>query len=64
MIAHALFIPILQSAGAWTVQFGPWSLPPMAWMPATAVIGALALRTRSRALSRGRQADDATGPDI
>jgi hypothetical protein len=63
MIAHALFIPILQSAGAWTVQFGPWSLPPVAWMPATAVIGALALRTRARALSQDRRPEDSAGPE-
>ena len=62
MIAHALFIPVLQSAG-WTVQFGPWSLPPAAWMPATAVIGALALRTRARALSRDARDHDPTGGD-
>lgn len=63
MIAHALFIPILQSAGAWTVQFGPWSLPPLAWMPATAVIGALALRTRARALSRDMRPEDSADPE-
>lgn len=48
MIANLL--PWLQSAGTWTVQVGPWSLPPQAWVPATALIGGLALRVRARQL--------------
>ena len=51
MLSSEVFIPLLQSAGTWSVQIGPWSLPPVAWMPATAVIGAWALRTRKRAIS-------------
>lgn len=43
----------LQTAGSWTVQLGPWILPPQAWLPATALIGAIALRTRARHLRRG-----------
>jgi len=58
MLASALFSPLLQTAGSWTVQFGPWNLPPQAWMPATAVIGAWALRTRARAKA-GRSETDA-----
>ena len=60
MIASVIYLPLLQTAGSWTVQFGPWTLPPMAWMPATAVIGALALRARSRA--RVLPGDDAPEP--
>ena len=51
MIASGIIVPLLQAAGSWSVQFGPWNLPPQAWMPATALIGALALRTRARALA-------------
>ena len=51
MIASGIFVPFLQTAGTWSVQFGPWILPPQAWMPATALIGALALRTRARSLA-------------
>jgi len=41
-------LPYLQAAGTWTVQVGPWTLPPHAWVPATALIGGLALRVRAR----------------
>jgi len=58
MLASALFIPLLQTAGSWTVQFGPWNLPPQAWMPATAVIGAWALRARARAQAGRSETDD------
>lgn len=46
----ASLIPVLQTTGTWTVQVGPWTLPPLAWVPATALIGGLALRVRSRQL--------------
>ncbi|MDX1393740.1 MAG: hypothetical protein R3195_05095 [Gemmatimonadota bacterium] len=59
MIASGIVVPFLQTAGTWSVQFGPWNLPPQAWMPATALIGALALRTRARALA-GRAASPST----
>jgi len=62
MLSSQIFIPLLQSAGSWSVQVGPWSLPPVAWMPATAVIGAWAIRTRQRAITmRGGSRDDASG---
>jgi hypothetical protein len=64
MLSSQIFIPWLQSAGTWTVQIGPWSLPPVAWMPATAVIGAWALRVRSRSISgdaRPSVGEDAPG---
>ena len=48
MISSWLLIPIQAVASAWTVQVGPWSLPLQAWLPATALIGAIALRTRAR----------------
>jgi hypothetical protein len=50
MIAAHLFVPLQAVGSAWSVQLGPWNLPPQAWLPATALIGALALRTRARAL--------------
>lgn len=62
MLSSQIFIPLLQSAGTWTVQIGPWSLPPVAWMPATAVIGAWALRVRSRS-NPIRDARDSLGED-
>ena len=62
MLSHEIFIPLLQSAGTWSVQIGPWSLPPVAWMPATAVIGAWALRTRKRAITT-RDSRTAEAPD-
>ena len=48
MISSWLIVPLQAAGSAWTVQFGPWSLPPQAWLPATALIGAMALRTRAR----------------
>ncbi|MCG8469439.1 MAG: hypothetical protein MJB57_14740 [Gemmatimonadetes bacterium] len=48
MISSWLLLPLQAAGSAWTVQFGPWSLPPQAWLPATALIGAVALRTRAR----------------
>lgn len=48
MISSWLFVPLQAAGSAWTVSFGPWSLPPQAWLPATALIGALALRARAR----------------
>jgi len=56
VLASVIFVPLLQTAGSWTVQFGPWTLPPAAWMPATAVIGAVALRTRARSMAKGGDA--------
>ena len=61
MLASGVFIPLLQTVGSWTVQFGPWNLPPQAWMPATAVIGAIALRTRSRSLAGRGLSDESPG---
>ncbi len=52
MMASWLLGPLQAAGSAWTVQFGPWILPPQAWLPATALIGALALRARARANRR------------
>jgi len=48
MLSSWLFVPLQAAGSVWTVQFGPWNLPPQAWLPATALIGAVALRTRAR----------------
>lgn len=53
-------LPLLQTAGTWTVQVGPWALPPQAWVPATALIGGFALRVRARQI-RGPGAPHAAG---
>ena len=60
MIATWLWIP-LQAASAWTVQFGPWSLPPQAWVPLTAFLGAFALRTRVKSTRGVSDLDDLAG---
>jgi len=64
MLSSEIFIPLLQSAGSWSVQVGPWSLPPVAWMPATAVIGAWAIRTRQRAITTRDAARDDAPTDV
>lgn len=58
MIASGWFF-LQGAASAWSVPFGPWSLPPQAWMPAAALIGAVALRTRARAAKGGEVRADA-----
>ncbi len=52
MAIEWLLIPMQTAGSGWSVQLGPWSLPPAAWIPVTAVVGAATLRVRSRLLRK------------